>query len=230
VAHAAPPPAPKAPPDAAKAPPAAAKGPLAARALDGPYPTLDAWCEAARKSLAASAKCMLDETKPVALERAAAPWLGAREIQSGYFDDRALRVAVQTSAGWFVGAPEGETTPVIAAGALALVDVVPGGAPELTVRYRVVTSVTDRPEAARWSQRCTEMLAYCGLGAGGRPSCTPALPLREGGCTDPAQPVEWDWELEARPLADGRVAVQLKKGTAPAEARRFVGTHALAFP
>jgi hypothetical protein len=79
---------------------------------------------------------------------------------------------------------------------------------------------------------CTDRLAFCGLGASGRPSCTPSLPLREGTCTDPDQPVEWDWELGFRFVAGGRVVFAPKPGGAalPAYAKKWVDTYSLAFP
>lgn len=203
-------------------------GPFAPRPLAGPYPSLDAWCATAKQDSAPPEKCFLDESKQAKLAQPSGPWQAAQTLLSGAFDDRQLRVAARTPAGWFVSQPAGDSSFLIVPREAVLVDAV-GSPAWLSIRYVQVTATTDRPESARWTQECSEQLVLCGLATGDRPSCTRSIPVREGGCTDPNKQIEWAWELDVQILAGGSLQVKPKRGAIPATAKQFLGKYQLSF-
>jgi hypothetical protein len=195
-----------------------AADPLAPQPLAGPFVTIEAFCTAAKPD-----RCFLEGP---ALSKPTAPWSAARLIQTGAPDDRAVRLAIRAGTGWFVTRPSGETSPDVAP-----IEVKSEGR-ALTARWVQGWVAADRPDAVRWAQHCTEKLMVCGVGATGRPSCTPAISVRDGGCKSADQPasIEWDWTLDVHLLSDGKLQVGGKTGAPPKEAKSLVGVHTLAFP
>jgi hypothetical protein len=218
------------PPAAAPSPtPAPVKGDAwSPRALTGPIASIEEWCRRQPKS----EPCLtVDEAKPTSASpfKPAAPLLGGRWVVTGNSEEKTARLALQTAAGWFVSAPAGD--PGLFVRPVELVT--RAGTPPL-VAARVVTTwnASNNPEGnGRWQLHCQENLLMCGVGPSGTPSCTPAIPARDGECEDPEKPFDWSYSLDVNVRPDGQLEITAPKGAKlTANARRAVGKHPLPLP
>ncbi len=198
------------------------------RALTGPVASIEEWCRRQPKS----EPCLtLDEAKPTSASpfKPTAPLLGGRWVVTGNAEEKTARLALQTAAGWFVSAPAGE--PGLFVRPMELVT--RPGTPAL-VAARVVTTWNAANNAegnGRWQLHCQENLLMCGVGPSGIPSCTPAIPARDGECEDPEKAFEWSYSLDVNVRPDGQLEIAAPKGAKlTAGARRAVGKHPFVLP
>jgi hypothetical protein len=224
-------PAPKTPPaesPPAKAPPAKtppAKGDAwSPRALTGPIASIDTWC---RQQPKADPCVSLDDPSAArtTLAKPTAPLLGGRWVVTGNAEEKAARLALQTAAGWFMSAPAGDPGLFVRP-----VEIVAGAAPALAMARIVTTwNASDNPEGnGRWQLHCQENLLVCGIGASGTPSCTPAIPARDGECEDPEKAFDWSYSLDVNVRPNGQLEITAPKGAKlTAGARRALGKHPL---
>ncbi|HUS64537.1 MAG TPA: tetratricopeptide repeat protein [Kofleriaceae bacterium] len=237
------------------APDTPANQPLAATALDGPYPTLAAWCESNRAA-DADEPCDPDGaatfTHEVARLRPRGAWRELRFFQVGY--DEACALAIRTRAGWFV-APSvlecremgGRWDRSVSAERLELTDVVPGGAPELVATFssdynsNVTEGFTDLPGVDPDSLMVLEnlhedLLLVCGSTAAGPPACLPAVVLASevSFSAEPATPsIEHLLEPTSFKLTHrfdgGALHLTRARGSVPSELSPLLGRHPLSF-
>jgi hypothetical protein len=209
------------------APPAApGKGDAwSARALTGPIASIEAWCGRQPKS----EPCVsLDEAgaKRATLDKPTAPLLGGRWVVTGNAEEKTARLALQTAAGWFVSGPAGDPGLFVRP-----VELVTRAGAQALVSARVMTTwnATDNAQGnGRWQQHCQENLMMCGVGPSGTPSCTPAIPARDGECEDPEKAFDWSYSLDVNVRPDGRLEITAPKGAKlTANARSAVGKHPL---
>lgn len=236
---------------------------LQATPMAGPFTDLAAWCVRARANHAEyrSFRCEPDHpdysnfsgdtTLP-----ATGPWLEARVVTmaGSSFPDDTLGVgdtlfalAVRQADGWWVAENVGSVYNPGAFGiyesiddsSLAAQDLVPGGPPELFLRYHHGRADTDLGLGEVESDDET-VAVLCGIGPSTHPSCvgpvtTAAHQNRE--LIDGVE-VEADvkhetfdrgWALDSRFAPDGSWLLTAS-GTVPAEAKGLVGLHPLVFP
>lgn len=198
------------------------------RALTGPIASIDEWCRRQPKS----DPCLnLDEANPTRATpfKPTAPLLGGRWVVTGNAEEKTARLALQTAAGWFVSPPAGEPGLFVRPVELAN----RAGTPAL-VAARVVTTWNAANNAegnGRWQLHCQENLLMCGVGPSGTPSCTPAIPARDGDCGDPEKAFDWSYSLDVTVRPDGQLEITAPKGAKlTANARRAVGKHPLQLP
>jgi hypothetical protein len=170
--------------------------------LQGPYPSLDAYCQALARPDPegdVTAACAPPDRTPsegsFTLAAPSGPYEGARIVFT--HDPTAAapmvdcRVALRTAGAWYVSGSTLSCRGVFAtsghlqvsAKQLAVEDLVMGGAPVLVFRYvehQTMTSMDRGPGGRRIDstlRRNQEGFIVCGLGASRWPSCTPALPV-----------------------------------------------------
>jgi tetratricopeptide (TPR) repeat protein len=243
------------------------------RPLSGPHTDLAAWCSERERASAEGFLC--DPTSKQlgyydgarSLERPPAPFLEVRVFASGTamfpgdesseigFGEASYHLAVRTDRGWFVWQDLASTYNPGAFGiwgemrtdALELRDLVPGGAPEVVVRY--TSSLVDQNMAgAEVSFESTSYVLVCGIGSSG-PSCVgPVATSHENGVDytlweehqaelgpPPGKSTSGGWSIETKEPGDGTLVlgparVQGSLHAVPVEVAALLGTHALSLP
>jgi hypothetical protein len=158
-------------------------------------------------------------------------WEGDSETLPG---NQQCELAVQTAAGWFVAKLSdgcftvGKYSAHTDVDELAVEDVVPGGTPELVLRYRVITNEPVDRDDGRHGRVETEhaYLVVCGVDAGNVPSCIEPLELSGHSDGDFGKST---WDLDDEIRRDGKLSIKLRNGSVevPPEARALVGVHEL---
>jgi tetratricopeptide (TPR) repeat protein len=181
---------------------------------------------------------------PFAIKSPAAPWSAVRllvtketweySLENCYY--ATLWLAVETAAGWFLAdvgharAGRSDFT-TLTIQSLALADFIPGGAPELVLRYQ-------REYQSRRNEdtQSSDNLVLAGLGPSGKPSVTAAIQLKNRAVTDedPSGDVKPTEQLEAfedRFLPSGELEIKPGKSTKKVNPQTdLLGRHRLAFP
>jgi tetratricopeptide (TPR) repeat protein len=174
---------------------AAESGSFTAKPLAGPFAGLDKFCAAERKSKGGDYATFLCDaesgekgelTGPTEAP-AQGPYTAVKIFGSsgGYFadapfglGDASYYLAIKTKDGWYVFTDFAYVYNPGAFGiheslevtTLEIKDVVPGGAPEIVVRYEHSRGDSDLG-LNEYQQDESEMLMVCGVGASGKPSC-----------------------------------------------------------
>jgi Flp pilus assembly protein TadD len=243
---------------------------LRAQPLAGPYPTLAAYCsahvpaETSRFVCDAASDELGEYEGPPAIVTPSAPYEEVRIFvtASPLFDSGEVgsgevfyHLALRTKAGWFVS---DELATVYNPGAFGISasietsafaerQVIPGGAPEIVLRFAV--SVRDSNMAgaeANFTNSTAELV--CGIGASGAPSCTRPLEIASDGGVDyalwrddqaelgppPGEDSHGGWSLELA-YADGAVELGGARITGdleslPVEAAAALGHHSIVLP
>jgi hypothetical protein len=179
-------------PAADAAPPSPPAAPaLATTVLEGPYPTLAAYCtRLEREGLGGN-----DQDHDVTCDPAAKPLdrgpqrarLQAPFREARIFSVEALdlhcQLGIRTDAGWFV-LPDAvrclgeraKSTLVTRVAELAVADVIPGAPPELRLRL-IHDQSTEEYSPDDFERAHFEVWRLCGAGAGGAPRCTREIPI-----------------------------------------------------
>src|SRR5579871_1630644 len=232
--------------------PAAAQAADPARpvALAGPFPTLQAYCAQLQGTT-----CYLEEEarssgagKPKGV---VAPFRAVKLFSAGKSeDDRGWRLAIQTDAGWFVDeelvphevdnidlrgrVDELEVAPQCAGGkplvklVVAEIDcsgeIEPG---DVVVDAHGKKHVADGYHHHLYAS-AERSLVVCGVGASGKPSCTPKIAIGQSAPDRNGEAEHGDWQnrLLATFFADGRLVLAPDR----ADAKNAPETHFLAFP
>jgi hypothetical protein len=166
-------------------------------------------------------------------------WSFSVENQYGCVDHH---LAVQTAAGWFVAGYRGsECTNHRGGGSLkvkelAVKRLVPGGAPQVTLRMH---EETEWSGGGTMSEGKSEHLVVASAGASGKPSATPAIPVWEETSEEPFAEEEGQetkssssqFRLKIDFLPDGQIEIGEASGKLD-KARRgaLLGKHTLVFP
>jgi hypothetical protein len=225
-------------------PAAAPPGALEAVPLEGPFASIAEYCKKL-EAKDADEPCDAGDN-PFAETRlpAAAPWMEVRVFVGGY--EELCNLAIRTHAGWWVA--EGFAECKLMGGRWdrnvspeggELRDVVPGGAPELLLRWATeeTFNVSDPDGEAMTIHGVTSRkLLVCGIGPSKAPSCLgPVVTARdESTISEPAtrrDPPPRSWKLEAR-LDAGVLTLAATGGASSlsAEESKLLGAHPLAFP
>lgn len=177
-------------------PAAPAPTPLAVEPMHGPFATTAELCAAAvatakQRFPDEPAECweigsrpedepflMPGASLPTGSQPLAAPFKTARFVAVG-LDAPACHLAVEMPDGrWYAtttlgtcGAADTRSNSHLAVLELAVSDVLPGGAPELRLRYRTAETLSNLDGDGVHSEKTTEHHLVCGVGASAAPSC-----------------------------------------------------------
>lgn len=185
---------------------------------------------------------------PAGPQALAAPFTSARFVAVG-LDAPACHLAVEMADGrWYAtaigicGAADTRSNMHLAVLDLAVTDVLPGGAPELRLRYRTAETLSNLDGDGVHSETATEHHLVCGVGASGTPSCiapfgvagTWSLAWLEDARVDPEMsasrppPGNGTWQ---RTTTYDAAALTLAGTTGPgAGAEHHTGRHPIIFP
>lgn len=231
-------------------PVAAAANPLAVWPMDGPYPSLDALCapqiEKAQEDFPdEEMTCRDDEPGPRTLE---APYRGARVVVVGTYEPTCHLVIEMADGSWhrqmlgICDASDTRSTEQITMIDLAASDLLPGGAPEVRLRYQQMEMYSNMDNDGLHSETRIELHVVCGVGASGRPACVEAFGVEESSfvewldndrvdpelAADRPPPGRNAWKREVTYQADAIVLGGLGQSGNDAEAR--TGRHPVVFP
>jgi tetratricopeptide (TPR) repeat protein len=211
--------------------------PIAPVELQGPFPTLEAYCAAAAQ-VEPDEPCRTsgDEVPTLPTVTLEKPYQQLAMLQTGFAQSCSL--AIRTAAGWFVHEEFAECRLMggrwdrsVSFDSLTLRDIVAGGTKELVLEMQTDETFNDTPPDAKddemvISTEHTRGLLICGVGASGKPSCTPLVV------------VEWAHDednpsvLEAK-FEDSAIVLRLVKGgggDASNGGIGVIGKHPLRFP
>lgn len=226
------------------APGAAPPEALEAEKLAGPFASIAAYCKQLRRD-DPDEPCDGGEN-PFADTKLpkAPPWKAVRVFVAGY--EEACNLAVQTDAGWWVA--EGFAECKLMGGRWdrdvepqdgELADVLPGGAPELLLRWGTQESYNDSdPESETMTIdfQSRKLLYVCGIGASKAPSCLGPVvtELTHSTASDPPSkrdPPEKSWKVDAT-FAGGVLVLAATSGASGMSGAesKLLGAHPLAFP
>jgi hypothetical protein len=160
-------------------------------------------------------------------------------------------LALRTAAGWFAAGPTFTCRALVGMMGVASAtvtatsadDLLPGGAPELTIRYRVRQEMVTIDEGLGGVKKYGSLVAeseyaiLCGIGPSGAPSCTAGIPVVVNA---PLAPEE-EYPLAYRIWPDGRLEIwamkqspeeldALKDVLAEGLLDEILGVHPLVFP
>jgi hypothetical protein len=205
---------------------ALAEGPLSPRLISGPYPSVAAYCAAQRKGTC-------DETTPAfpALEQPAAPYKSITGLRVTRTDGIGREVvycelALETAAGFHVASymlpcdgPQGMNSSYegVVVDELRVVDLVPGGNPEVLLRVRqdlFMREYSEDPQGNRVPHGFGFDRSYvlvCGVGPSGKARCTPRIPVEDtfDGRGKDALRVKWGMDRQGRFELSGQDGLRL---------------------
>jgi hypothetical protein len=199
--------------------------PLAPRAMQGPFPSLQAYLEDHE----------IFEDRSPTLANPPPPYRAVRALVT--VSD--VSIAVQLASGWFVGQLDfvgtgsrhnGELSVI----ELAVKDVLPGGAPEVRVHFLERSS--EREENEPGSDTDASWLALVGVGPSGKPSCTGNFLvdwLPTMGDFVPQSSRAGDAKLATVPMemaADAVIISSLPKSVPARVRQEQLGRHLVVFP
>jgi tetratricopeptide (TPR) repeat protein len=190
--------------------------PIAPVELVGPFPTLEAYCAAvAQAEPEEPCRTSADDVPTLPKVTLEKPYQQLAMLQTGFAQSCSL--AIRTAAGWFVHEEFAECRLMgsrwdrsVSFDSVTLREVVAGGSKELILEMQTDETFNDTPPDAKddemvISTEHTRGLLICGVGASGKPSCTPEVV------------VEWAHDednpsvLEAR-FEDNAIVLRLVKG------------------
>jgi tetratricopeptide (TPR) repeat protein len=210
---------------------AAAADPLRPRPLDGPFPSLEAWCEKIKPK---NGECPFNGVLSTAFESKGGPWLEMK-IRSDF-------LAVRTARGWFIYdyrledlldvhisvSDDYPHTGFNVDTYAQVAELVGGAPPELALERITSVEVWANPDNPRSSYmlRRDKVQGVCGLGSSGVPSCFQLAVNHRGRESD--QHPRW-WELSLTWGAND-VEVRTAGGQATEDASALLGKHPIKFP
>jgi hypothetical protein len=211
--------------------------------LAGPFADLAAFCaERRRDDPDAADPCVEQvESEPdglvIALPPAPlpAPMLDLRFVSTtNTVGETAYHLAMQTAAGWFVlgdvamAASDVGFAYLVSHLGVELVELLPGGTPELLVRVDSDSEIDRGSPDATYS--IDSFRRVCGFGESRRPGCTEEIPVQgESGAAGKKRRREDRWTLSLR-LAGGKLDIAGDVAKLSEHHRRFVGKHAISWP
>lgn len=225
-------------------PRAAPPGTLQAERLEGPFASIAAYCKGLKKD-DGSEPC--DEgDNPFADTKlpGGAPWKAVRVFVAGY--EQSCSLAVQTDGGWWVAEGFAECKEMggrwdrnVTPQAGELSDVLPGGAPELVLRWTTDESFNEsESDSETMTIRMTKRdeILVCGIGPSKAPSCLGPVVTSRDESTTSEPPSKRDapsvtWKMQAS-FDGGALTLAATEGASgiSAEESKLLGAHPLAFP
>lgn len=203
--------------------------------LEGPFPTVEAWCKKQPE------KCALGKEASVSARVGKAPpWQEARLFTVGEGPEECV-LALRTARGWFLGKPTYCNENIFRHDAKATLewkDVLAPPGPKLLFSLRGTDSMRDYDEEAGHSICCLdadfEELMICGLGPSQVPHCTrtisllPPMDAPKNAAETGLVPRYGGGELVLE-RADGKSLEDKKSRLAPT-LQAIAGRHRIAFP
>jgi len=206
--------------------------------LDGPQPTIAAWCAAQKDE-----ECHLKDDEAAVTARlpaAAGPWKEARIFTIGASPEDCV-LAVRTAGGWFFRrlgtCRDGEFRYDVKA-TVEAEDVLASPGPELIIGMTGTDAMKDFDPDLGHSICCIEAsfesVTVCGVGPSKVPSCTPTIDLLPGleapkGVVESGLTARWNGDELVLERADGKPVDDKKARLAPA-LRDSAGRHRIVFP
>jgi hypothetical protein len=186
---------------------------LALHPAEGPFPTLERFCEKELRNSSWDGSCWLE--RPLyncALGVTRPPRGGAfLEVRTVSVKDNCY-VAMRTAAGWFVEAIGlvGRVRESISVPAAEVTAQGPDGSAELLVRVRHTSWAPARSWAVSELNQGTAL--FCGVSAAGAPACTGQLPLEWRDSVEGERQARRAWRMDAELRAEGGLALRLVDG------------------